>query len=78
MCHQVNSGSAHVDETIESLLNKNNYLVISVQEAFSIEDPTPNIFSSKSSLATSTTTIDALAKRFNQSKHTIQKGIIDK
>jgi hypothetical protein len=51
MCHQVNSGSAHVDETIESLLNKNNYLVISVQEAFSIEDPTPNIFSSKSSLA---------------------------
>jgi hypothetical protein len=65
MCHQVNSGSTHVDEIIESLINKNNYLVTSVQEAFSIEDPKPNIFSSKSSLAASTITIDALAKRFS-------------
>jgi hypothetical protein len=66
MCHQVNSGSTHVDEIIENLPNKNNCLVTSVQEAFS-----------RSSLAASTITIDALAKRFNQSKHTIKKRIID-
>jgi hypothetical protein len=46
------------------------------KKPFSIEAPTPNIFSSRYSLATSTTTIDALAKRFNQSKHIIRKKII--
>jgi len=63
--HQAN-GSAHVDEGIESLLNKDNSLLVIAQEDFSIEAPTPNMFSSSSNLATSIAKIiDVPATRFS-------------
>jgi hypothetical protein len=73
MYHQAN-GSAHIDEGIESLLNKDNSLVINVRKDFSIEAPTPNMFSSSYGLATLIVEItNVLATRFSQSKHTIKR-----
>ncbi len=74
MHHQA-SGFAHVNGGIKNLLNKNNFLLINVHEISLIETPTPNIFSLRSNLTTSTTIIiHALTIGFNHSKHTIKKG----
>jgi hypothetical protein len=74
--HQAN-GSAHVDERIESLLNKDNSQVISNQEDSSIdsiEDPTPNMFSPSYSPITSIAAITyLLTSGFSRSKHTIKR-----
>jgi hypothetical protein len=61
MRHQAN-GFSHVDEEIQSILNKNKSPMTSVWEDSSIEPPQPNIFSSSFGLATSTTsTINVVA-----------------
>ncbi len=64
MRHQV-SEFARVDEGIDCLLNINNFLVISARKNHSIEAPTSNIFSSRSSPTTSTIAIDALVVGFS-------------
>jgi hypothetical protein len=73
--HQAN-GFAHVDEEIKSLLNnKDNSPMTNVQKDSSIEAPTPNMFPSNSSPATSIVTIaNVLIAGFSRSKHTIRKG----
>ncbi len=64
--HHKASGFEDVNGGIENLLNKNNFLLTNVHEISSIEVPTPNIFSLRSNLTTSTTVIiHALTIWFN-------------
>ncbi len=65
ICQQV-SGFSLVNENIKSLLNKDNFLVTSVQEDSSMETLTPNMFSSSFHCTTSTAAIvDVLAIGFS-------------
>jgi hypothetical protein len=60
---------------IDNLLNTNNFLVTNVQNDFSIEALTPNIFSSSSNLTSSSVITIVTTLGFNHSKHTIKSGI---
>jgi len=71
--HQA-SGFAHVDEIIESLLNKDNSPMTNAQEDSLIKTLTANMFFSNFSLVTSIATKDVMVVRFNQLEHTIKKG----
>jgi len=49
--------------------------VTHVQDDFSIEAPTPNVFSSSSNLTSSFAITTAIVLGFSHSKHTIKSGI---
>lgn len=61
------NGSTHVDEEIESLLNKDIFLVTSVRKDSSVETPTPNLFPSRFGPITSIVpTTNVISTWFNQ------------